>query len=777
MVAQFKRQKSYGSSSSLNNNLPPQNIEAEETVLGGILLDPDAMPRVLAVRLESNDFYIPAHKEIFQTAYDLFREGHPTDLMTVTSRLFDHGRLDRIGGQSKLADLVDRTISAVNCDRYAMLIKEKFARRKIIQAANDMAQEAYDNYRPLEDMLGAIERRTAELSSLPVERKADQFLEWQCNQVISRVRELEMSADLPAVKLIKKQRLADEFGFRGVKILDEIYMSSLTAEEHEPAMTLAQLKEKYSHNDSPDWLHHGLIPAASVILLHALGGDGKTLLSYYLASLIAKGESWGEFTPTARKRRVLIVQVDEPAKNLIMRAEQLEFGDLEIRFITKWQVESIPRLVAEIDNFKPDLVMIDSITGASKFSIYSENDVPFAKPLLLLRDIAQDKNVTFLVIHHSSKGAEGRGGAARGTSALVNAVSEVWSLARMDPKDKGNMQRIWHIEKSRSRRPCSYLLELSEDGQWDILGEYSGYSLKDEPEAPIRKRIIDHLQSRPNVYYESKDLAEELGYGEDSLRKVLSALRSDCLIDYIPGKSGRGGYASSYCFKMLISGNEFELAAIPGKNDGSEITHAQTDFRISGYSDPQKTKKVVQLVKKTLDQNSREFPESENPLPVTVISDPPKNHELDQNTTVDQNTILTVPQPEIEQPTTIKEIVNWMQRSVIYGDTGLAYKAFEAAREFDRQAIADKLLPSELGEFNHLVRLHEKGIPPMMSPAEIVASLEGLNQQKFEAALKVATVDALETALANRRSPNSDRAKQIRARIKELVTGQPNLIP
>lgn len=705
MVAQFQRRKSAGSSSL---NIPPQNIEAEETVLGGILLDPEAMTRVLAVRLEPKEFYIPANREIFQVAYDLFREGLPTDLMTVTSRLFDHGMLDRVGGQNKLAQLVDRTISAINCDRYALLIKEKFARRQIIQAANDMAQEAYDNYRPLEEVMGAIEQRTAELSSLPVERKADQFLEWQCNQVISRVRDLEMSADLPAVKLIKKQRLADEFGFRGVKILDEIYMSSLTAEEHEPAMTLAQLKEKYSHNDSPDWLHHGLIPAASVILLHALGGDGKTLLSYYLASLIAKGESWGEFTPTARKRRVLIVQVDEPAKNLIMRAEQLELGDLEIRFITKWQVESIPRLVSEIDNFKPDLVMIDSITGASKFSIYSENDVPFAKPLLLLRDIAQDKNVTFLVIHHSSKGAEGRGGTARGTSALVNAVSEVWNLSRVDPKDKSNMQRIWGIEKSRSRRPCSYLLELGEDGQWDILGEYNGNSLKEEPEAPARQRIISHLQSRPNIYYEVKDLAEELGYGEDSLRKVLSGLRSDCLIDYIPGKSGRGGYPAKYCFKMLISGIDFELAAIPGKSDCREITHTQSEFPISGYSDPQKNKKVVQLTKKPMDQNSREFLESENPDPVRVISRQPKKSNSDQNTTVDQNRIPPESQPKID-PNMVQGLLN-------------------------------------------------------------------SGRKTFASALQTANLQELDTALGGMRSQSGDRAKQIKARIEELVSGQPNLI-
>lgn len=705
MVAQFTRRKNYGGNPTINN-LPPQNIEAEESVLGGILLDPEAMPRVLSVRLEAREFYIPAHRDIFQVAFDLFREGLPTDLMTVTTRLFDHGTLDKIGGQGKLAQLVDRTVSAINCDRYAMLIKEKFIRREIIRRGNEIIQSGYDNYKETEEVLSAIEKHAAELASFPVEKKADQFLEWQCNQVISRVRELEMSSDLPAVKLIKKQRLADEFGFRSTKVLDEIYMSSLTADEHEPAMTLTELKEKYSHDNAPDWLHHGLIPAASVILLHALGGDGKTLLSYYLASLVAKGEAWGEFTPTARKRRVLIVQVDEPAKNLIMRAEQLELGDLEIRFITKWQVESIPRLVSEIDNFKPDLVMIDSITGASKFSIYSENDVPFAKPLLLLRDIAQDKNVTFLVIHHSSKGAEGRGGSARGTSALVNAVSEVWNLSRVDPKDKSNMQRIWGIEKTRGRRPCSYLIELGEDGQWDILGEYNGNSLKEEPEAPLRQRIISHLQSRPNIYYEVKDLAEELGYGEDSLRRVLSALKLDGLIDYIPGKTGRHGYPAKYCFKMLISDTDSGYGSELDQNRGSEVILTQSESQISGYFDPSKTKKVLQFAKKTVDRNDQNSRESENPPPEPITFDPPINHQLDQNTTVDQNTIPPQPQPTIDPP--------------------------------DRQTIT--------------------------------WDLTGLNSRKFTQALATATQEELETALGElgERSLKSDRGQQIKARIEEL---------
>lgn len=707
MVAQFKKRTTYGGSSSVNN-LPPQNIEAEESVLGGILLDPDGMNRVLSVRLEPKEFYIPAHKEIFQTAYDLFREGLPTDLMTVTSRLYDHGLLDKIGGQSKLAQLVDRTVSAINCDRYAMLIKEKFARRQIIAAANQMAQEAYDTYRPLEEVMGAIEQRTAELSSLPVERKADQFLEWQCNQVISRVRELEMSADLPAVKLIKKQRLADEFGFRGVKILDEIYMSSLTAEEHEPAMTLEELKAKYGHDDAPDWLMHGIIPNASVILLHALGGDGKTLLSYYLSSLLGKGDSWGEFTPTARKRRVLIVQVDEPAKNLIMRAEQLNLGDLEIKFITKWQVESIPRLVSEIDNFKPDLVMIDSITGASKFSVYSENDVPFAKPLLLMRDIAQDKNVTFLVIHHSSRGADGKGGTARGTTALENSVSELWRLSRANPLNEDDTRRILAIKKSRTRRQGSYLVNLGNDGDWEMLGRWNGNSVQEETEAPLRKEIIEFLQDHPNVNYEVQELSEELQRGKSTLESVLLELRSDGLIGYIPGKRGRSGYPQKYCFKMLINSENSIFPGNSPENPLGNIDHTQQGFPNSPNSPEKKPEKIVQLVKKTSQGNKGIKENPQNAYPESVTFDGEIQGINLEN--IEKKEIISEPEPQPE-------------------------------------------------------------IDPNM-----VQGLLNAGQKTFASALPMANLKELDAALAGMRSKNSDRAKQIKARIEEIVSGQPNLI-
>ena len=89
------------------DNLPPQNIEAEVAILGGTMLDPEAMTRV-SDRLVVEAFYISAHKDIYQAAVQLHATYQPTDLLSVTAWLSDHNLLNRIGGRNKLATLVDR---------------------------------------------------------------------------------------------------------------------------------------------------------------------------------------------------------------------------------------------------------------------------------------------------------------------------------------------------------------------------------------------------------------------------------------------------------------------------------------------------------------------------------------------------------------------------------------------------------------------------------------------------------------------------------------------
>lgn len=140
------------------HRLPPQNIEAEESILGGILLDPEAISRV-ADLLRPDAFYLSAHQEIYRAALALYAQGSPTDLMCVTAWLQDHSLLEKVGGQAKLGQLVDRTVSAINIDQYAALIKSKFLRRKLIQATSEACDLAFETSIELETVLDQAEQK------------------------------------------------------------------------------------------------------------------------------------------------------------------------------------------------------------------------------------------------------------------------------------------------------------------------------------------------------------------------------------------------------------------------------------------------------------------------------------------------------------------------------------------------------------------------------------------------------------------------------------------
>ena len=128
---------------SMPNRLPPQAIEAEEVVLGGILFDPEAIARVIKI-LQPEDFYVGSHKNIYQAAVRLHQSQQPTDLLFVTSWLESHGLLHNVGGRNKLASLLNSCVSAVNIDALAELIREKAQLRAVIQTALQMAREAMD---------------------------------------------------------------------------------------------------------------------------------------------------------------------------------------------------------------------------------------------------------------------------------------------------------------------------------------------------------------------------------------------------------------------------------------------------------------------------------------------------------------------------------------------------------------------------------------------------------------------------------------------------------
>ena len=147
----------------LENSLPPQIIEAEEAILGGILLDPEAMVRVADI-LAKDAFYVKAHQEIYHAAIMLHSKGKPTDLMTVSTWLADRSLLEKIGGTTKLAQLLNRTVSAANVDRYATLVMDKYVRRQLISAGHEIVDLGYDTAEELEKVLDESEQKIFRLT-------------------------------------------------------------------------------------------------------------------------------------------------------------------------------------------------------------------------------------------------------------------------------------------------------------------------------------------------------------------------------------------------------------------------------------------------------------------------------------------------------------------------------------------------------------------------------------------------------------------------------------
>lgn len=151
--------------SAFGNSIPPQNIDAEESIIGGILLDPEAIGRI-GDFLNPKAFYVRIHQTIYEAALLLYSQGKPTDLMSVTTWLYDNDLLEKVGGQAKLAQLVEQTVSAVNIDRFAKLVMDKYLRRQLIEAGNEIFKLGYETSLELETVLDQAEQKIFSLTQL-----------------------------------------------------------------------------------------------------------------------------------------------------------------------------------------------------------------------------------------------------------------------------------------------------------------------------------------------------------------------------------------------------------------------------------------------------------------------------------------------------------------------------------------------------------------------------------------------------------------------------------
>ena len=127
------------------DRMPPQNIDAERSVLGAMLLNPDAVGAAIEILRESGPdvFYAEAHQQIYDAIVALFRRNVPVDSVTLGEQLTRAGHLDSSGGYSYIAELTSAVPTSANVEYYAQIVLDAAVLRKIISTCSNLAGEAY----------------------------------------------------------------------------------------------------------------------------------------------------------------------------------------------------------------------------------------------------------------------------------------------------------------------------------------------------------------------------------------------------------------------------------------------------------------------------------------------------------------------------------------------------------------------------------------------------------------------------------------------------------
>ncbi len=156
--------------SDVTNKLPPQNIEAEQSLLGALLIDKDAIVAIGEV-LQVRDFYkLEQHGSIYAAVLELFEKREPIDLVTVTEKLRQAGKIDKVGGSAYLAELVNMVPTAAHVESYAKIIKEHAVRRELISTSTRTIDMAYDEGLEVQDVLEDTESSIFGISQQNVKR-------------------------------------------------------------------------------------------------------------------------------------------------------------------------------------------------------------------------------------------------------------------------------------------------------------------------------------------------------------------------------------------------------------------------------------------------------------------------------------------------------------------------------------------------------------------------------------------------------------------------------
>lgn len=150
--------------------MPPQNVEAERSILGAVLLDKDAIIKIADI-VTADDFYDSRHGIVYEAMANLFEKRMPIDIVTLSEILESAGKIKQIGGSSYLAEIVNNTPSAANITYYAQIVRDKAILRRLISAGANISELGYDEDGEISEVLDTAEQKLFSISQKSMKNK------------------------------------------------------------------------------------------------------------------------------------------------------------------------------------------------------------------------------------------------------------------------------------------------------------------------------------------------------------------------------------------------------------------------------------------------------------------------------------------------------------------------------------------------------------------------------------------------------------------------------
>jgi AAA domain/DnaB-like helicase N terminal domain len=533
------------------------DIEAEQNLLFCLLSYPDQAGEVLgAIDLKPEDFYHTQYQWVYRAIVAIVGDGEQPTIINLERWLQHGGNLDRAGGKKAIV---------------AMISFQMMPSESPLQSAQSIKNKAL--IRALQSTLSQPEGKTAGQIKAEVGALVERIGE--PDSLRSRLRALAFETDLIKAGKLRRDLNAQKFSDKWIDAaIQQIRHSTAT----ETGKRSYSAKEFMAATRKPqEFVANGLLAKSSLIVMFGDGKLGKSLFVTDLIYAAIKGDRLGSLTWFSAPKKVLLVSLDEGNDETRDKLFKRDFDGLADEQVDRLRIishdsgisgDNLTPLAEELEDFRPDLVVIDSLRALIDPCPYGENDAEVGEPVKKLLLLVQQYQCAGLLIHHCNKDnvATGSGKASGHTSIITNA-SGWFEYSALNPKDATNPNRLLKVGGSRtSIQPFTYEIQVNPDSAWidkgccDYLGELG--NPEDESAGDTVQRLVALLQKQPTVRRTGEEIQYLMGGNADTIYRGLSKAAAKALISrakadrpgYVPGKGKKHTWV--YWWEPVVSADD-----------------------------------------------------------------------------------------------------------------------------------------------------------------------------------------------------------------------------